>query len=155
MGPVPSRCLSHFSFLKPQTDGFTVKIRARDDRMQAARAGSPSALWSGALRSCFPRDKTGNMSHTHKGAHHTANESLMAGSRKGLMAAMTLPAGSPWLPWWFLVRTTASVSLGSSHLPEALCIFSGRNPVRETRGGRKKAMSHAALPFAEWGQAFE
>lgn len=29
MGPIPSSCLSFVFFLKPQTDGFTVKMRAK------------------------------------------------------------------------------------------------------------------------------
>lgn len=40
-------------------------------------------------------NKTDNILHTRNVLHHTTNKSLMAGSRKGLMAAMTLPGRQP------------------------------------------------------------
>lgn len=90
MGPVPSSCLSYFFFLKPQTDGFTVKIRAKKDK----DAGNQleESLWPSGMKpfNCvFQETKQINLTHTHKVVHRTTIKSLMAESRKGSTASLT------------------------------------------------------------------
>lgn len=43
----------------------------------------------------FSKETKQNLLHTRRVVHHTTNKSLMAGPRKGLLAAMTLPHGFP------------------------------------------------------------
>lgn len=95
MGPILSRSLSSFFFLKPQTDGRTVKIRAKEDRGCRQPAQGIPLPFGVKPFGCVSQETKHNISHTHNVVHHTTNKSLMAGSRKGLMAAMTLPGRQP------------------------------------------------------------
>lgn len=71
VGPIPSRCLFYIFFLKPQTDGLTVKMRAKETEDAGNQLGE--SLWPSGMKpfDCvFQETKQKNLTHTQSCASH-------------------------------------------------------------------------------------
>lgn len=71
MGPVPSRSLSYFVFLRLQTEDVTVKMRAKEDRgLRQSVRGIPLPSGVKPFSCVFQRDKTYHLTHSQSCASH-------------------------------------------------------------------------------------
>lgn len=95
MGPVRARSLSHFIFLRLQTNDVTVKVRAREDQgcRQSAR-GIPLPSGVKPFSRVFQRDKAEPLTHSPSCASH--HKQVLDGWTQKRLAGSHDPA--PWLP---------------------------------------------------------